>query len=347
MDFTPTPEATEAAELAARILTDRCTPERLRAVESAGEARFDRDLWRELAGAGLLGLAVPEQHGGAGLGLLEATAVLVEAGRRVAPVPLTTHVVAALAVAEHAPAAVQQEWLPRAAAGDAVLTAAVWRDRTGAFGVVPAGTDADALLLAVGTGDDRRLVLLTPGAPGVSVEPQRITDGDLAARVTVDEDALVDAPVLGGADVVEWLADRLTVAEVAHQLGVVEGALRLTAAYAGTREQFGRPIGSFQAVSQRLADGYIDVLGARLMLWQAAWRLAEGLPASVEVAEAALWAADTGHRLAHTTVHVHGGVGIDLDGEAHRYFTGAKRGEFLLGGATAHARTVGAALASA
>jgi alkylation response protein AidB-like acyl-CoA dehydrogenase len=209
--------------------------------------------------------------------------------------------------------------------------------------VVPAGPVADAILL----GTDAGLVLLTPDAPGVTVEPQTITDGDVAARITVDESALAGLPTFGGPDAVEWLADRLALAEVAHQLGLVEGALRLTAAYAGTREQFGRPIGSFQAVSQRLADGYIDVLGARLMLWQAAWRLAEGLPASVEVAEAALWAADAGHRVAHTTVHVHGGVGIDLDGDAHRYFTGAKRGEFLLGGATAHARTIGAALASA
>ena len=92
-----------------------------------------------------------------------------------------------------------------------------------------------------------------------------------------------------------------------------------------TREQFGRPIGTFQAVSQRLADGYIDTLGQRLTLWQAAWRLGEGLPAEKELATATLFAADAGHRVAHTTVHVHGGVGIDLDGEAHRYFTAAKR----------------------
>ena len=127
----------------------------------------------------------------------------------------------------------------------------------------------------------------------------------------------------------------------AEQLGVTEGALELTSTYAKTREQFGRPIGTFQAVSQRLADGYIDVLGQRLTLWQAAWRLDEGLPADQAVAIAKLWAADAGHRLAHTTVHVHGGVGIDLDGEAHRYFTTAKRFEFAYGGATEQALHVG------
>jgi alkylation response protein AidB-like acyl-CoA dehydrogenase len=345
MDFTLPPEATEAAGLAARILADRCTPERLREVErdAATAGRFDRELWRALADAGLVGLAVPEAHGGAGLGLVETAAVLVEAGRTLAPVPLGRHAVTAMLLAEHATDAVREDWLRRAAAGDVVLTAATVRDRTGAFSVVPAATIADAFVLPVGDG----LALLTPTSAGVTVEPQTITDGDVAGRITVDEGALGDVVRFGDAGTVAWLAERLAVAEVAHQLGVVEGALQLTAGYARTREQFGRPIGTFQAVSQRLADGYIDVLGARLMLWQAAWRLAEGLPASVEVAEATLWATDAGHRLAHTTVHVHGGVGIDLDGEAHRYFTGAKRGEFLLGGTTAAALEVGAALATA
>ena len=99
-------------------------------------------------------------------------------------------------------------------------------------------------------------------------------------------------------------------------------------------------------MSQRLADGYIDVLAQRLALWQAAWRLQEGLPADMEVAIAKLWAADAGHRLAHTAVHVHGGVGIDLDGETHRYFTSAKRLEFLYGGSTEQALNVGRILAA-
>ena len=114
----------------------------------------------------------------------------------------------------------------------------------------------------------------------------------------------------------------------------------------------GRPLGilaDLQGPKLRLgkfADGYIDILGADLMLWQAAWRLDEGLEAEKELAGAKLWAADAGHRIAHTTVHVHGGVGIDMDGEAHRYFTVGKLGEFLLGGTTDQARKIGALLAA-
>jgi alkylation response protein AidB-like acyl-CoA dehydrogenase len=340
MDFTIPAEATEAAELAATIFADNCTPERLRAAEAEGD-RFDGELWHTLGEAGLIGLPLPESAGGAGLGVLEATAVLIEAGKRVAPVPLAHHQVAAMALTEFGGDA-HADLLARAATGEAILTVAGDPDLDGLHSVVPGAARATAILVPVSGGTS--VVVVTPDAAGVTIEPQHLSDGEIAGRVRIDDAGAL--PSIGGPEVATWLDEHLRVAIAAHQLGVVDGALALTSGYARTREQFGRAIGTFQAVSQRLADGYIDVLGARLMLWQAAWRLSEGLPAATEVAGAALWAADAGHRLAHTTVHVHGGVGIDLDGEAHRYFTAAKRGEFLLGGTTAQARLIGAALAS-
>jgi alkylation response protein AidB-like acyl-CoA dehydrogenase len=189
-------------------------------------------------------------------------------------------------------------------------------------------------------------------AEGLTVTPQQVTDGDTCARLDLDgvrlppEARLPRAPDGADSDPHSWLLDRVAVAVAALQLGVCEGALALTAEYARTREQFGRPIGSFQAVSQRLADGFIDVQGLRLTVTEAAWRLAVGLPAEAQVATARLWAADTGNALAHTAVHVHGGVGIDLDGPAHRYFTAAKRWEMALGGTTLNARAVGRVLAA-
>jgi len=132
----------------------------------------------------------------------------------------------------------------------------------------------------------------------------------------------------------------------AVQLGVAARALELTSAYAQSRVQFGKPIGSFQAVRQRLADAYIDTEAIGLTMWQAAWLLDEGLPCDSEVATAKFWAADAGHRVAHTAVHVHGGVGIDVDYPLHRYFVAAKHNEFALGGATAQLHRIGAALAS-
>jgi alkylation response protein AidB-like acyl-CoA dehydrogenase len=156
---------------------------------------------------------------------------------------------------------------------------------------------------------------------------------------------LDDSRIVGGSDVVGWLRAHGTLGRTAFQLGVLEQALELTASYAREREQFDRPIGSFQAVAQRLADGYIDVKGLRLTLTQAAWRLSEDLPADVDVSTAAFWAADAGHRVAHTTVHVHGGVGIDLDHPVHRYFLAAKQTEFAVGGATGQLLRIGRELA--
>lgn len=131
-----------------------------------------------------------------------------------------------------------------------------------------------------------------------------------------------------------------TVGAAAAQLGVVERALELTAEHCRTRVQFERPIGAFQAVAQRLADAYIDVEGLRVALWQAAWRLGEHPPATAEVATAGFWAAEAGHRVLHTAVHLHGGVGIDLTYPLHRYFLAAKYHEFLLGGGTAQLLTL-------
>lgn len=367
MDFSFTPEQDEAAELAARILGDRATNERMREIERAG-SRFDRELWAELGSAGLLGLALPEEYDGAGLGVLELCRVLVEVGRTVAPVPLAAHGPAARLLAEHGTDEQRREWLPGAASGASVLSAAVSEERafapsrpatvavaegaayrlTGSKAAVPAGAYADLFLVPAETPTGVGVFLVTPGDAGVRVVAQTFSDGEAVARLDLDGALLGAERLLGPADgtVDRRLRHLLVLAACAEQLGLTEGALALTAGYAKTREQFGRPIATFQAVSQRLADGYIDTLGQRLMLWRAAWLVDQGLPADTDVAMAKLWAADAGHRIAHTTVHVHGGVGIDLDGPVHRYFTGAKRFEFLYGGATEQALNVGRALAA-
>ena len=369
MDFTLTPEQQDAGALARQILTDKCTQPRLRQVEEA-EARFDSELWKQLGDAGLVGLSLPEPLGGAGYGVLEACSVIAEAGRAVAPLPLPWHIASAMTIARFGTAEQQREWVPAAAAGLSVLTAALSEDRvdvperpttsavrdgegwrlSGSKTVVPSGTTARLFLVPADTADGVTIFLVRPGDRDVALERQQVNDGDSVARLELDGTVLASDRVLGevgqGREVAGWLSDRLTVFLCALQLGITEGALELTSTYAGTREQFGRPIGTFQAVSQRLADGYIELQGIRLTLWQAAWRLSENLPSEVEVATAKLWAADAGHKIAHTTVHVHGGVGIDLDGAAHRYFTAAKRFELMLGGATEQARNIGRVLAA-
>jgi acyl-CoA dehydrogenase len=370
MDFSATPAQDELGALTRQILTDRVTGERLREIER-GEERFDRELWSELAKAGVLSAALPEAAGGAGFGLLEQCGVLIEIGRAVAPVPyLASIVVGAAALAEFGSTAQVARWAEPAARGSVILAAGLadddsddpsapattahpsdvgWR-LTGTKTSVLAGTAADVLLVPASTPSGVAVFLVARDEPGVTVRPQQVTGGDATALVELAGVTVPDDRVLGsiaaGRDIAGWLAARATVGLCALQLGVTERALELTAAYARSREQFGKPIGSFQAVSQRLADSYIDVEGIRLTLWQAAWRLAAGLPAGTEIATAKFWAADGGHRVAHTAVHVHGGVGIDMEGAVHRYFAAAVHNEFALGGATAQLRRIGAVLAS-
>ena len=367
MDFTFTPEQDEAAGLAAQILKDHATNDRMKVVEAEG-SRFDVELWQDLADAELLSLAIPEEYGGAGLGLVELCRVLVEVGRTVAPVPLVVHGPVARLLAEYGSEDQKRLWLFGAATGERVLTAAVAEDRsfaperpatvatpdgdgyrlTGSKAIVQAGPDANLFLVPAETPNGTGVFIVEPGDEGLTVTTQQFSDRDAVSRLDLDGVLLRPDALVGAADgsVNERLRHLLLLAASAEQLGICEGALALTATYAKTREQFGRPIGTFQAVSQRLADGYIDTLAQRLALWQAAWRMDEGLPADTEIAIAKLWAADAGHRIAHTTVHVHGGVGIDLDGEAHRFFTSAKRYEFLHGGATEQALHIGRTLAT-
>jgi alkylation response protein AidB-like acyl-CoA dehydrogenase len=367
VDFTFTPEQDDAAALAAQILKDRTGVERLREVEASGD-RFDPDLWRELSSAGLVSLALPEEYGGAGLGLTELTRVLVEVGRTVAPVPLASHGAASLLVAELGTDEQKAAHLAGAASGETLLTAAVDEDRayapasptttatqtdggwalSGTKTAVLNGARAQLFLVTATTDSGTGVFLVQADSDGVSVEPQKLTGNTGAARITFDGVSLGGDVLVGPADgtAAHRLGQLLTVTACAEQLGVTEGALALTSTYAREREQFGRPIGTFQAVSNRLADGYIDTLGQQLTLWQAVWRLEEGLDADEALAIAKLWASDAGHRVAHTTVHVHGGVGIDLDGVAHRYFSAAKRFDFAHGGTTAQALAIGRGLAA-
>jgi 3-oxocholest-4-en-26-oyl-CoA dehydrogenase beta subunit len=374
MDFTHNESQRELAALSRRILTGRLTPERLAGAEADGD-RFDPALWADLARAGILAAALPESLGGAGLGLLEQCSVLIEIGRTVAPVPyLASIVLGAGALARFGTPDQRRRWAGPAGRGELILTAALPEEDgddprvpsvsakpvngdggggwllSGVKTTVPAASLAALMLVPAATPDGVTVFLVAPGDEGVTVARQQVTGGDGAGRVVLAGVRLAGDRVLGGPasgrDAVDWLVSHGTAGLCALQLGVIERALELTSAYAQSRVQFGRPIGSFQAVTQRLADAYIDVEAVRLTMWQAAWRLAAGLPCDTEVATAKFWAADAGHRVAHTAVHVHGGVGIDLEYPLHRYFTAAKRCEFALGGATAQLRRIGAALAT-
>ncbi|RSM40021.1 acyl-CoA dehydrogenase [Amycolatopsis balhimycina DSM 5908] len=337
MDFTPSEASADLAALTRRILADKITH------EPHGTGGFDAPLWTALGQAGVLDAALPTSLGGGGFGLLEQCAVLTEIGRAVAAVPyLSSITMAASALAEFGTPQLVDRWVLPVLRGERVLAVALSGFTasdgrvSGSRPAVAAGAFAHGFLVAA----SGEVFLVDAAASGVSVRPEQTTDHADACLLE-----LSDVPGISLGDIGEWLRLRGTVGVCAQQLGVVERSLELTAAYAAERKQFDHVIGGFQAVRQRLADAYLDVEAVRLTTLQAAWRLSSDLPAAEAVATAKFWAAEAGHRVAHTTVHVHGGVGIDVDHVVHRYFAAAKRLEFELGSATPQLLALGNLLA--
>ncbi|MDG5485760.1 acyl-CoA dehydrogenase family protein [Mycolicibacterium gadium] len=361
MDFKTTEASEDLGGLARTITESVSTPERQRELDGLDE-RFDKTLWSKLIEADILSTAAPESLGGGGFGVLEQVAVLVALGRQMAAVPyLESAVLAAGALATFGSEALQQEWAVPAVNGQKILSVALDGEMgegpvqasangdgfrlTGSRTQISYGPVADAFLVPADTDSGTKVFVVAASDSGVTVESLSTTGHGSVGHLELRGVELSADRVVGGDEVLAWLTTHGTLGRSAFQLGVVERALELTAEYAREREQFERPIGSFQAVSSRLADGYIDVKALRLTVTQAAWRLSEDLSAEVEVNTAAFWAAEAGHRVAHTTVHVHGGVGIDTDHPVHRYFLAAKQTEFAVGGATGQLLRIGRELA--
>ncbi|OBI18012.1 acyl-CoA dehydrogenase [Mycobacterium sp. E2327] len=361
MDFTTTEAAQDLGGLVDTIVDAVCTPQHHRELDGL-EQRFDRSLWDKLVEADILTSAAPASLGGDGFGVLEQVAILVALGHQLAAVPyLESVMLGAGALARFGSEELQQAWGAPAVRGEKILTVALDGEMgEGAVQAVSAGAGyrltgtrtqigfapvADAFLVPAETDSGTAVFLVAADDPGVTVTALQTTGRGSVGHLALDGTQVDAGRMVGDGVVAVWLDTLITLGRSAFQLGVLERGLQMTAEYARTREQFDRPIGSFQAVGQRLADGYIDVKGLRLTLTQAAWRVSEDMAADIDVASAAFWAADAGHRVAHTIVHIHGGVGVDTDHPVHRYFLAAKEIEFALHGATGQLRRIGRELA--
>jgi 3-oxocholest-4-en-26-oyl-CoA dehydrogenase beta subunit len=365
MDFTFTEEQETIGKVARQLFELRATPERLTELE-AGGLRYDATLWHELATADLLGIALPENVGGSGHGFLELALLLAEVGWSVAPVPVyATLLLGADTIARHCDDGQRQRYLPEVVSGNHLLTAGLtepgrsdpaspatiaYRDGDGwridgSKELVPAAQVAHTMLIPAAVDDgDVGLFLVDANANGVEVRPATTTNGEPHADVFLDGAVVSGVNRLpgNGAEMIESLYARALVGLCAVQLGVTERALRIAAAYTTEREQLGRPIGSFQAVQQRMADAFIDVEAIRWTMWQAAWLLGEDRPPGREAAIAKFWAAEAGARVAATAQQVHGGIGIDITYPLFRYFLWAKHNELTLGSASAQLARLGA-----
>lgn len=372
MNFELSEEQVAVRDLAAQVFTGSVDVDRVKAIE-ASDDRIDEALWRELADAGLLGIALPEAYGGSGLGLVEACLVLQQLGRVVAPVPYwATVMTAALPIAEFGAADQQARWLPGVASGDVVLTAALaeagvndplapqvratpdadgdgdgWR-LDGFKPSVPAAHLAARVLVPAATLDGVGLFLVDPASDGVRAERAVTTNREVHSHLQFS-----DAPAerLGDDRVAERAlaatVDRALLGLCALQLGVCEAAIRFAAEYTSQRMQFGKPLSAFQGAEIRAADAFIDTEAIRVTMLQAAWKLDTGREASTDVLVAKWWASDAGQRVVHHVQHLHGGMGADIDYPVHRYFLWGKQIEAMLGGASATLHRLGRRLAEA
>jgi len=374
MDFTFNEEQTAVQQTVEGIFSGLMTPDRVKRIE-ATEDRIDRELWAELARADLVGLSLPEAYGGGGYGMVELAILLEGQGRSVAPIPLwATVALGALPIAEFGSEALKTAVLPGIASGQLLLTAAlagvaddiarggpgrpVVAGKSGSDGLVLTGTAfavpyghvADRVLVPVSLGDDEDglvIAVIDPKAEGVMVERAVTTNREIHPHLHLDgvvvagDDLLAGGDPSRGGEVLSWILNRAWTGLCALQVGVTEAAVTQTAEYLNAREQFGRPLSTFQGTMLRAADAAIDTESIRVTMWQAAWRLDNGLDADLAVSVASWFSAEAGQRAVHATQHLHGGIGADVEYPIHRYFLWGKQIELMLGPPSAQLARLG------
>ena len=269
-------------------------------------------------------------------------------------------VLACAALAEDGAPPVEPSTTARTAPGGAVVAAGGSSDRAEAEGfmldgtkvLVAGGLDADIALVPARLDDGDVGVFMVPtDTEGLERRAVEVTTGRPEARfelsgVRVGAEALLGGEACDGAEIVRFIERHANVGLCMMMSGAARAAIEMTAGYAKQRHQFDRPIATFQAVSQRAGDSYIDAEAIWLTAYQAAWRLAAGLPADREIAIAKYWASEGGYRVVHAAVHVHGGVGVDRDYPLHRHFLAARHIELTLGHAEEQLAELGRQIAS-
>ena len=355
MDFTISEEVNSAQQLAQQILGDFTEVDKLKSIEQQPE-RFDAALWQALADAGLLGLDIPEDNGGSGLGFFSLTTLCEEVGRTVAQVPVIPVLVSAAGTLRRFGSDAQKEqWLGGIVSGATLVTAALEeysndnpcipscaaQKMEGGYSLsgtkicVSLAPKAARILVSARAGDELVVALVDPRAAGVTLNAQVVVTGETRHELVMDKVQVPTADIVAtGRDAtaaMEWALQASRTALAAMAVGVCDKMMRITGSYTSEREQFGRAIATFQAVSHRVADCYIDVECLRLVTQQAASLIDQGRPAGEAVAMAKIWCGDVTHRVSQASQHCHGGTGVDRDYPLFRYCELARQIELTAG----------------
>jgi alkylation response protein AidB-like acyl-CoA dehydrogenase len=330
MDFSLSEEQELLQETVRGFVAKECPPQKVRAIFD-GDRQEGLALWKGLAEMGIAGLVVPEAHGGAGLELLELALVAEELGRGAVPVPFLGHALATLALAKSGSAAQQAKWLPRLASGEARASVALaeagarwlpeqWSAELangrirGRKEFVPEAEGAELFVVGCRGGG---LALVEAGT-GVRVAPEPTLDrGRPLATLALDGAAAEPLAEGGGAR----LFDAASVLLAADAFGAAHQLVRMTTRYVQTRQQFGQPLGQFQAVKHQLANMALDVDPTRGLWWYAAHAF-DHAPADAPRAAALAKAhiTDRAQQAARDAVEAHGGIGFTWESDVHIWF---------------------------
>jgi alkylation response protein AidB-like acyl-CoA dehydrogenase len=368
MDFKISEELQSVQQLAQQILGDFTEVDKLKAIEQQSE-RFDSTLWQALADAGLLGLDIEESQGGMGMGFYSLCTLCEEVGRTVAPVPVIPVLVSAAGTLRRFGSDSQKDqWLTGIANGSTLVSAALEEYNnddpaspgstaqkmeggysfSGTKICVSNASSAARILLSAKANEKLVVALVDPKAAGVSLNPQIVTSGETRHELVMDK---VQVPaediVATGREALaamEWAQQATRTALAAMALGICDKMMRITGQYTSEREQFGRAIATFQAVSHRVADCFIDIECLRLVTQQAASLIDQGRPAKDAVLMAKIWCGDVTHRVSQASQHCHGGTGVDRDYPLFRYCLAARQIELTAGGSAQLTSELGRAI---
>ena len=366
MDFEFSPEQMQMQDTVRGLLADHYDTARAKAVAETGGQ--DERVWRQLAEAGIFSVAVPEAHGGMGLGFVDLALILEEFGRALVPAPAAETLVATDVIARHATPEQQAKWLPAIAAGKLRVTLGIAEVDAG-YGtdfttsvaeptgngwtldglkiLVPDAAGSDLILASVrfGTGGPVGLVALDRTRPGVSLRPHVGLDrSSRHDEVTFSAVSITEDDIVGGAPsaaAVALASEGGAAAAALQMTGIAARVLDDAVAYAGQRTQFGKAIGSFQAIKHRCADMAVSLEGARSAAYYAAWAVAEdspGLEQAVSMAKA--FCGDTSRFVCREGIQIHGGIGFTWDLGLHLWVRRAKMLESAYGDAIQHRERV-------
>jgi alkylation response protein AidB-like acyl-CoA dehydrogenase len=368
-------EEQELLKNSARDFLEKECPETYVRQMEEDEKGFSPEVWRKMADLGWQGLMIPEEQGGAGFGFLDLVVLLEEFGRALVPGPFIPTQIAATAIMEGGSDQQKKDVLSKVASGDLILTLAFTEPsaRFDAEGVqlkaekqggdyVLNGTKlfisdanvADQLVVVARTGGSGEqgisLFLVDRTASGVSVETLKTIASDKQCEVKFENVKVPAANLIGaegqGWPILQAVIRKATCMEMAYLVGLAQMDFEISVNYAKERVQFGRPIGSFQAIQHKAADMVTDVDGARFIMYRAAWAVAEGEPdADLQVSMAKAWVSDATRRVVAHGQQIHGGIGFTKDYKIQLFFRRQKKGELMWGDGDYHREKVADALA--